>query len=145
MRGSWVAQLFKCLTWFWLRSWFHRFVGFSPASDSLLTARSLMGFSLSPSLSAPPLLMLALSLKINKYTLKKLALKFQVIYFHSLFHTVFSWNFRNVSNIHWFRKHITNQVNWYSGKCISITLSFFSTRFYFPSFIFIEIQLMSQL
>ena len=49
-----------------------RFVSSSPASGSVLTARSLepASDSVSPSLSAPPPLMLCLSLK-NKQTLKK--------------------------------------------------------------------------
>ena len=40
------------------------FMGLSPASSSALTTRSLLG---SLSLSAPPLLVLSLSLKINKH------------------------------------------------------------------------------
>ena len=48
-----------------------QFVSLSPASGSALTVRSLLGiFSLLPSLSAPPLLSLALS-KLNKLKKKK--------------------------------------------------------------------------
>ena len=66
-RGAWVAQSVKHLTSAQVMiSWF---VGSSPASGSVLTARSLepASDSVSPSLSAPPLLMLCLSVsKINK-------------------------------------------------------------------------------
>ena len=54
-----------------MTSWF---VGLSPASGSVLTAWSLepASDSVSPALSAPPLLVLCLSLSLkNKYALKK--------------------------------------------------------------------------
>ena len=66
MLGSLVAQLVKGLTspqvmilWF---------VSSSPVSGSVLTAQSLEPASdaVSPSLSAPPLLMLCLSLSLKK-------------------------------------------------------------------------------
>ena len=68
-RGTWVAQSVKCLTSAQVMiSWL---VSSSPALGSVLTARSLepVSDSVSPSLSAPPLLMLCLCLclsKINK-------------------------------------------------------------------------------
>ena len=65
-RGAWVAQSVKRLTSAQvMNSWF---VSSSPASGSVLTAQSLepASDSVSPSLSAPPLLMLCLFLKINK-------------------------------------------------------------------------------
>ena len=70
-RGAWVAQSVKppasapvMISWF---------VGSSPASGSVLTAQSLepASDSVSPSLSAPPLLVGSLSLK-NKQTFKKI-------------------------------------------------------------------------
>ena len=74
MLGSLVAQLVKGLTspqvmilWF---------VSSSPASGSVLTAQSLEPASdaVSPSLSAPPLLMLclSLSLSLSKINIKKI-------------------------------------------------------------------------
>ena len=50
-----------------------RFVGLSPVSGSVLTARSLepASDSVSPSLSVPPLLVLCLSLSLNNKCLKK--------------------------------------------------------------------------
>ena len=65
--GTWVTQLVKRLTS--AQVMISRFVDSSPASGSVLTARSLepASDSVSPSLSAPPLLVLCLSLsKINK-------------------------------------------------------------------------------
>ena len=68
-----MAQLVECLTLAQVMiSWF---VGSSPASGSVLTARNLepASDSVSPSLSAPPLLTRCLSLsKINKDLKKKL-------------------------------------------------------------------------
>ena len=60
-KGSWVAQLVKCLTSAQVMS--SRFMGSSPMSGSVLTAQSLEPDldSVSPSLSAPPLLTLCLS------------------------------------------------------------------------------------
>ena len=58
--GAWAAQSVKCLTSTPVTiSWF---VSSSPASDSVLTAQSLepASDSVSPSLSAPSLLMLCL-------------------------------------------------------------------------------------
>ena len=63
MRGTWVAQSVKCLTSAQVMiSWF---VGLSPMLGSVLTAQSLepASDSVSPSLSAPSLLTLCLSLK----------------------------------------------------------------------------------
>ena len=60
--GDWVAQSVKHPTSAQVTiSWF---VGSSPASGSVLTAQNLesVSDSVSPSLSAPPLLMLCLSL-----------------------------------------------------------------------------------
>ena len=71
-RGAWVAQLVKCLTS--APVMISRFVSLTPTSGSVLTAQSLEPAldSVSPSLSAPPLLMLSLTFpKINR-TLKKL-------------------------------------------------------------------------
>ena len=65
--GAWVAQLVEHLTSAQVTvSWS---VGLSPVLSSVLTARSLepASDSVSPSLSAPPLLAFSLSLsKINK-------------------------------------------------------------------------------
>ena len=65
-RGAWVAQSVKRLTSAWVMTL--QFVGLSPTLGSVLTARSLKpaSDSVSPPLSAPPLLMLSLS-KINIY------------------------------------------------------------------------------
>ena len=68
LRGAWVAQLVKRQTS--AQVMISRFVSSSPAWDSVLTARSLepASDSVSPSLSAPALLMLSLSpSKINKH------------------------------------------------------------------------------
>uniref|UniRef100_A0ABI8AHX2 Cilia and flagella associated protein 57 n=1 Tax=Felis catus TaxID=9685 RepID=A0ABI8AHX2_FELCA len=65
--GAWVAQLVNCPTS--AQVMISRFVSSSPASGSVLTAPSLepASDSVSPSLSAPSLLTLCLSLsKINK-------------------------------------------------------------------------------
>ena len=69
-RSIWVVQSVKRPTS--TQVMISRFVSSSPASGSVLTARSLepASDSVSPSLSAPPPLMLCLSLK-NKQTLKK--------------------------------------------------------------------------
>ena len=68
LRGAWVAQLVKPPTS--AQVMISQFVSLSSTSGSVLTAQSLepASDSVSPSLSAPPLLTLALSLK-NKYTL----------------------------------------------------------------------------
>ena len=75
-RGASVAQSFKYLTSAQVTiSWF---VSSSPASGSVLMAQSLepASDSVSPSLSAPPLLVLCLSLSLkNKETFKKIFLK----------------------------------------------------------------------
>ena len=62
-RGAWVAQLVEHPTS--AQVMISRFMSSSPASGSLLTAQSLepASDSVSPSLSAPPLLTLNLSLK----------------------------------------------------------------------------------
>ena len=61
--GAWVVQLVKRPTS--AQVMISQFVGSSPASGSVLMARSLepASDSVSPSLSAPPLLMLGLCLK----------------------------------------------------------------------------------
>ena len=61
-RGTWVVQSAKCPTS--AQVMISRFVGSSPTSGSVLTAQSLepISDSVSPSLSAPPLFMLCLSL-----------------------------------------------------------------------------------
>ena len=49
-----------------------RFVGWSPTHSGLWAGQgACLGFSLSPSLSAPPLLVISLSLKISKINIKK--------------------------------------------------------------------------
>ena len=65
-RGAWVAQLVKHLTL--AQVMISQLVSSSPALGSVLTARSLepASDSVSSSLSAPPPLMLSLSLK-NKH------------------------------------------------------------------------------
>ena len=70
--GIWVAQSVEHLTS--AQVMISQFVSSSPVSGSVLTAQSLepASDSVSPSLSAPPLLMLCLSLslslsKINKH------------------------------------------------------------------------------
>ena len=66
--GAWVAQSVKRPTS--VQVMISQFVGSSPASGSVLTAQSLepASHSVSPSLSAPSLLMLCLSVsKINKH------------------------------------------------------------------------------
>ena len=65
-RGAWVAQSVEHLTSAQVMiSWS---VGLSPTSGSVLMARSLepASDSVPPSLSAPPLLMLCLSLSVSK-------------------------------------------------------------------------------
>ena len=66
MRGAWVAQSVKCPTS--AQVMISQFVGLSPMLGSVLTAQSLKpaSDSVSPSLSATPLLTHTLSLKINK-------------------------------------------------------------------------------
>ena len=64
-RGAWVAWWVKHLTSAQVMiSWF---VGSSPTSGSVLTAQSLepASYSVSLPLSAPPMLMLCLSLSLN--------------------------------------------------------------------------------
>ena len=66
-RGAWLAQSVECLTS--AQVMISQFVGLSPMSGSVLMAQSLEpdSDSVSPSLSAPPLLMLMLCLsKMNK-------------------------------------------------------------------------------
>ena len=68
MRGAWVAQSVGRPTS--AQVMISRFVGSSPASGFVLTAQSLepVSDSVSPSLSAPPSLMLSLSLsKIKEH------------------------------------------------------------------------------
>ena len=70
--GAWVAQLVKHPTL--AQVMISQFMGSSPMSGSVLTAQSLepASNSVSPSVSAPSLLMLSLSLsKINKLKKKK--------------------------------------------------------------------------
>ena len=65
-RGAWVAQSVERLTLAQVMiSWF---VGLSPVSSSVLTAQSLELAldSVSPSLSAPPLLTFSLSLSLSQ-------------------------------------------------------------------------------
>ena len=67
-KGAWVAQSVEHPTL--ARVMISQFVSSSPVSGSVLTAQSLEAAldSVSPCLSAPPLLMLCLFLtKINKY------------------------------------------------------------------------------
>ena len=66
IRGAWVAQSVKPLTS--AQVMISRFVSLSAESGSVLTAQSLepASGSVSPSLSAPPLLMLCLSLSLSK-------------------------------------------------------------------------------
>ena len=74
--GAWVAQPVKCPTL--AQVMISRFAGSSPASGSVLAARSLepASDSVSPSLSAPPLLMLSLSLSLkNKINITKIKIK----------------------------------------------------------------------
>ena len=61
-RDAWAAQSVKCLTSAQVMK--SRFVGSGPVLDLVLTAQSLEppSDSVSPSLSAPPLLLLCLSL-----------------------------------------------------------------------------------
>ena len=64
-QGAWVAQSVKRPTL--AQVMISRSVGSSPASGSVLTAQSLepVSDSVSPSLSAPPLLRVCLSLSLN--------------------------------------------------------------------------------
>ena len=64
IRGAWVAQLVERTTS--VQVMILQFVSSSPASGSVLTAQSLepASDSVSPSLSAPPMLMLCLCLSI---------------------------------------------------------------------------------
>ena len=71
LRGAWVAQWVKRPTS--AQVTISRSVSSSPTSGSVLTAQSLepVSDSVSPSLSAPPLLMLCLSLSLSKINIKK--------------------------------------------------------------------------
>ena len=64
-RGSWAAQLVKPLTS--AQVMISQFVSLNPASGSVLTAQGLKLAldSVSPSLSAPPMLMFSLSLSLS--------------------------------------------------------------------------------
>ena len=62
-KGAWVAQLVKCLTLDFVSGHDLVVCGWSPTSGLTLSAWSLLGFSLSLSLSLPTPL---LSLEINK-------------------------------------------------------------------------------
>ena len=76
MRGAWVAPSVEhpasarvMISWF---------VGSSPVSDFVLTAQSLepVSYSVSPSLSAPPLLTLCLSVSVSSsLSLSKINIK----------------------------------------------------------------------
>ena len=71
-RGAWMVQSVECLTL--AQVMISKLVSSSPTSGSVLTAQSLepASNSVSPSLTAPPLLMLCLCLsKINKRQEKK--------------------------------------------------------------------------
>ena len=65
-RGTWMAQSVKCLTS--AQVMILQFVSSSLVSGSVLTAQSLdpASDSVSPSLSAPPLLILCLPLSLSK-------------------------------------------------------------------------------
>ena len=65
MRGTWVAQSVKCPTS--VQVMISQFLGSSPVLGSVLTAQSLKpaSDSVSPSLLAPPLLMLCLCLRLS--------------------------------------------------------------------------------
>ena len=70
--GPWVAQSVKCPTL--AQVTISQLMSSSPAWGSVLTAQSLepASDSVSPSVSAPPLLTFSLSLSLkNKYTVKK--------------------------------------------------------------------------
>ena len=64
-RGTWVTQLVKHPTL--AQVMISRFMGSGPTLDSVLTAQSLEPAldSVSPSVSAPPLLMLCLSVSVS--------------------------------------------------------------------------------
>ena len=70
--GDWVAQSVGCPTSAQVVIWW--FMGSSPVSGSVLTTQSLKSASdsVSPSLSAPPLLILCLCLKNKLKHLKKI-------------------------------------------------------------------------
>ena len=70
LRDAWVAQLVEPLTS--AQVMISQLVSSSPVSGSALTAQNLepASDSVSPSLSAPPLLTLFLSLSLKKKTLK---------------------------------------------------------------------------
>ena len=94
IRGAWMAQSVECPTS--AQVMISRFVSSSPTLGSVLTARSLepASDSVTPSLSAPPLLVLSSSLslslsKINKH--KKIKIKVDIAY--HFFHIVILNNF----------------------------------------------------
>ena len=62
-KGAWVAPSVQRLTL--AQVIISRFVGWSPTSGSVLTAWSLLGVLALSSLSAPPLLVLSLSLSLS--------------------------------------------------------------------------------
>ena len=70
-RGAWVAQSVKHPTPAWVM--ISQFMSSSPESGSMPTAQSLKpgSDSVTPPLSAPPLLMLCLSLSLKNKNLKK--------------------------------------------------------------------------
>ena len=74
--STWVAQSIERLTL--AQVMILQFVGSSPASGSVLTAQSLESAlgSLSPSLSAPPLLACCLSLSLPKINIKKIKINY---------------------------------------------------------------------
>ena len=79
MRGAWVAQSVKRPTS--AQVMISQFVSSSPESGSVLTAQSLepVSDSVSPSLSAPPPLMLCLSFCLKNKNIKK---KFLIFFFN---------------------------------------------------------------
>ena len=91
--GAWVAQLIKRLTSAQVMiSWF---VGSSSALGSVLTAQILepASDSVSPSLSAPPPLVLCLCLSLrNKINIKKIFLNFCHVYLRN--NSIFSHFFQ---------------------------------------------------
>ena len=80
-RGAWVAQSVKHLTLAQIMiSWF---MSLSPVLGSLLTAQNLepASDSVFPSLTAPPLLTLCLSVSLSKINIKKFTKKEKRFYF----------------------------------------------------------------
>ena len=72
LRDAWVGNSVGCLSW--AQVMISQSMSSSPASGSMLTAQSLgpASDSVSPSLSAPPLLELSLSLSLSKINIKKI-------------------------------------------------------------------------